>query len=317
MEELLPKELIEDILSETGAFSPETATPVVRSVQNFKPFRIQAKPQEELDLALFSAVFDQAFTFVQTDWRKNFADGCTVSLHESGIMNLSKYRQREESLCVQLAVDEVPDAFLFFMLPGTLYFMLNSFFGGTAFRSAKDGGYLTDVELAVLERVSQSLSSCFSRAFHSVFPTRFKVARANVASEEQYEFMQTDFMLLDMVMNAGETKHHLAFAIPVSYLKYVKEQLGKRQSGELRKTDPNWQKLVADTVLSSEVEVNIGMGDVFIPFEKSVNLKPGDVLPWDVTGPHVVMTILDRPAMKGTIGAIGERYAIKVDEMLF
>lgn len=317
MNELLPKELIEDILGETGAISPDKASSVVRSVQNFKPFRIQVKPQEELDLALFTSVFEQAVSFVQTDWRKNFIDGCEVTLHESGIMNLAKFRQREESLCVQLAVDEISDAFLFFMAPDALYFILNSFLGGASFRSAKGGGYLTDVEIAVLERICQSLGSCFSRAFHSVFPTRFKVTRSNVAPEEQYEFMQTDFMLLDAVMAAGEMKHHFAFAIPVSYLKYVKEQLSKRQSGELRKTDPNWQKLVADTVMASEVDVKIGMGEFFIPFEKSVSLKTGDILPWDADGPRVVMSIHDHPTMRGTIGAIGERYAIKIDEILF
>lgn len=317
LNELLPKEVIQGILEETGAFGSERASRIVKTVENFKPFRIQVKAQEELDLAMFGGAVEQTVQLMQGDWKKRFSGACTLTLRDVSLMNLDKFRWREEGLCVQFFSDDLPDSFLFFIGQSAFHYVLNSFFGGASSDAAKAGAYFTEVESAVLARICQSSFQSLARSLQATHPTNFKTGRVNIPVEDQYEFLQNDYLVADVLAVVGDAKHHVAFAIPASFLKHVKDQTEKRQNGELRKTDPSWQKTVTETVVASLVEVRVELGAFEIPFEKSVSLRVGDVFSWGAATPRAVLSIHGSPAMGGTLGAIGDRYAIKVEEILF
>lgn len=317
MKDLLPQELLHDLLQETGALGQGQASRLVKSVSTFKPFRVVQKTQTDFNVTSFEPGFDNMVELFQKDWRKNFVDGCDIARREAVLVNLKKYRFREESIVSFLQSNLVAEPFLVLFSPKAYFYILNRYLGGGSVKNEREAvRQLTAIELSILERLCLSACTNFTAGFEEVFPTELKMRQLNVNEDGQREFLKADYLVVEFLMNIEGAKYQFAMGLPMSYLKFVKKQLDKNDSTEQKKSDPAWQRAVTDTVLDANVDLRINIGEFTVPFEKSLGLKPGDVFPWEKYGPQVVISILERPRLVGTIGALGENYAIKVDEIL-
>lgn len=317
MKGLLPEELIQDLLKETGAYNKKEARRIIHTVGEFRPFQIKRKSHSEFNLSLFEDVFDQLVISLQKDWKENFIKGCSIGRRESQLMSLKKFKFREESVCVLLKNKDVTEPFFFYMSPSGFYCLLNQYLGGLSMTSAKENiGELTEIESSVLKKITQSFLQCLQNDFASIHPSNLDIARLNLNEEGQKDFYKMEFLTVDFLLNFENDKHQFSLVIPISFLKFVKNILDSQDETEQKKTDPLWKKVVTKTVLSTDIDLKINMGEFSIPFEKSLNLKVGDVFTWEKYGPQVVVSFLERPRMKGTVGTVGENYAIHIDELL-
>lgn len=315
MEDLLPKELLAKILNETGGTDPGKAAHLVKTVTNFRRFAVPPRAVEELDLNRFTPVFDRFAAHVQSEWQRSYAEAATIARKEQRLTNLRKYRFREESVAGEITCAGFSEPGFFFMHPATFYFIMNRYFGGGTFRSELENHEMTAVEKEFMRRLTQNLVELLAKAMRFIAPLEMSLNRLPAGLDVQVEWLDAPMAVCDLIFAEGDRKMHFSVVLPEAWLRNVVKRV--EQADEFhRKSDPMWQKAVRENLMNSTVTLKAELGVIAVPFMQSVNLKVGDVLPWNFTEPRVTLTLDGRQRFIGMIGKVDGNYAIRVDETM-
>lgn len=314
MQGLLPDNIIQDLLQTTGAYGGGEPSRLVAN-GTFKKFNFQQKKKSEFDVSIFEDSFDLIKKRIQEDWQAEFSPDCQLIRQKGELKDLNKYKLREESFCCQYKSELFADSFFIFLGRETFFCLLNYYLGGDLSVSEKSNAVLTDIEDGILQQLVKRLAEYYQQGLKTVYEVPLKFAKAPLSDADQKPDLKSDFLVSEMEMALNDKKFKLAIAVPLALLNLLKEQQQSGGDSVVKKLDPLWQKVISDACLDSQLDLKFQLDQLNIKFGESLNLKVGDVFPWDKSNNHLTVYYNEEPRMTGAIGIIDGNFAVRIDEL--
>ncbi len=313
MSSLLPKEIIEDILNSTGAYGDGKVARVLKG--DFKHFDFQVKKRSEFKLGVFEDGLDKFKELIESDWKLNYLPEFVLRRENAQLTELSRYTFRSQSVCCQYKSNIVADSFFIYFGRDSFFGLLNDYLGGAKLNSAKDAAQFTDIEMIFLKQVVERFEGFVSEAFSYLDKLDLKLVKVGLGESDQKREFSAKHLLCEYIFTVLGKDYKVALAMPQSFLVHLKEKQERENSVESLKPDPSWQSVVTKAFLTTSVELVANLGNLQVPFDKSLNLKPGDTFEWAKENTKITLYQDGKPRVIGTIGVVGENFAVRVDEM--
>lgn len=175
---------------------------------------------------------------------------------------------------------------------------------------------LTEIELALMQNVTDGLLQSFSEAWQSVTP----VAMRLVATEMNAQFAQvvphSDMVVLvTFEVSVGKAKGSMALCVPYVMLEPVVGRLSAQSylSTSTDGTTDDTRRGIADGLSDVEVPVAAELGHARLNVADLLALAPGDVIPLSTRpGADVGVRVGRRVAFSAQVGTRGRRAAIQI-----
>ncbi|MBF0104144.1 MAG: FliM/FliN family flagellar motor switch protein [Deltaproteobacteria bacterium] len=315
MKDLLPQNVLDDILRETGAMDISAASRVFKG--HFKRFDFEQKKKKTLDLAVFEKGLEKLTDSIEKDWKLNYFEDCAIQREKEQVENLAEYQFRENCFCSQLTTELIKESFLVYMSIETFYFLLNDYLGGENAESHKENEILTEIEQYFLKQIMEKICLHITRSFAYLGKLDLKLVNTEFAIEDQDKELYTKHLVVELVTEKEKDSFKFSLAIPLTFASYLEEKAAERTHVAGRQDDPLWQAAVTNAFYSSDLDLNVSLGQISIPFDRFLNLKAGEVFSWDKTSPQVTVYQYDKPVVKGTIGVVDGNFAVRVEELMY
>jgi len=314
MTPLVSHDLLKTILSETGVSESGTITRVLKG--DFKRFDFQVKKNQELDFSFLTQGLDALKLALTEDWKANYLEGIEVTRDIENLIFLSKYQLKAESFCVQFKSVLTKDSFFVYFSAETFYHFFNTYMGGAGVEKAQSKRALTEIEKILFTQIAEGLRGLVDSSFSYLDKLDLKLKELNLSDEEQYKEFENKHLVTEFQFDVNKKSYKIALAIPSSFLEIQKEKMAQKESAQVNKKDPQWQQAITSAFLDTSIDLNVSLGSVVIPFEKSVSLKVGDIFVWDKQNPDVTIYQKDRARIHGTLGVVDGNFAVRVSEMV-
>lgn len=309
---LLPENLITELLKGTGVYGGRSSR-LIRTPGSYRPFTVTRK-KSDLDIKFVEQSLDRLTERLDADWKSFYIKEATLTRNPYAILPLRKSSSVKDAICCRFSLEDSPLPLLVYFDPATLYFILAKYFGGEGAGAPKKNQVMTEIETRFLTTVLKGFKDCFLEAFGV---PAVKLEKINCSAGDQRESLKSDHVVAGHVLKLEQGEFKFAVCLPVSFLQILQSSLKKKQPGQTDEADPVWQRTLMRVISKSDVKVDIHLGQLKIPFSKSVDLHAGDVLSWqNQAGARVELSFLGEKRMRGIIGTVGDNYAIQVDEVL-
>ena len=308
---LLPKEIIKSLLDESGVFGRPHR--LIRTAGKYKPFTVTRK-KSDLDVKAVEKTFAGFLQILDRDWRPVYFKEATLTREEGGMISLRKGRFVKGAFCSVMTVAESKDPVLIYFNPVTVYRLLAKYFGSNGLSDTKKGSILTEIEVSFLEKILEGMAPALGKAFAELCPVTVATGMPYCPEVEQKEFLKNDHYASTFILKTESAEYPFTVCLPPGFLDVLKSGMDKKSSAAERELDPLWQETIKNVVSRSDVTVSIHVGGLVLPFSRSCALKVGDVIPWERTqGAKVEVAFLGATRMSGSIGTVGENYAVQIE----
>lgn len=309
---LLPQNLLEDLVRDTSL--PEGPSRLVRTVARYKPFTVTQK-RADVDLRQIEKMLEEWTARLDQDWKSFYLKDAVLTRTPGAIMPLRKSRLAKDSVCCLFELTDSALPLVVFFEPKTLYLILAKYFGSGDVMGSKKTQVVTDVETRFLTTVLKGVQESFSGVFGKV---AISLKKLNAEPQDQRESLKADHVVTDFSLQIFQEDFRFAAGIPVMFLQALQASLSGKASAGAEEKDPAWQNALVRVVSDASVQVSIRLGQMEIPFSKSVELQVGDILPWHQSGgsTNVEISFLGQLRMLGVVGTVGENYAIQVTRVV-
>lgn len=175
---------------------------------------------------------------------------------------------------------------------------------------------LTEIELALLQGVIETLLSSFSEAWSTVVPARLR----RVGTEMNPQFAQivapSDMVvLISFEVKVGPQTGSLSLCVPYLVLEPVMDRFTARSyfSGLSTDPSPELRDSLASELGTVSIPVSVELGDAELGVGELLALAPGDVIPLSVApGSDAVVRVGRRAAFTAQPGVRGRRAAVQI-----
>ncbi len=175
---------------------------------------------------------------------------------------------------------------------------------------------LTEIELALMQNVTDGLLSAFSEAWQSVAQVNMR----SVATEMNPQFAQvvphSDMVVVvSFELRVGKSKGTMALCVPYVVLEPVIGRLTAQSylSTLADSSSPDTRRGIADGLADVEVPVSAELGQARLNVADLLALAPGDVIPLSShPGADVGVRVGRRVAFSAQAGTRGRRAAIQI-----
>lgn len=314
MKDLLPQEVIEELLLETGAYEEVRPTHLIKT-GTFRNFSFKKKVKTDFNLKTIEEVLDQYLEKNLENWKELYDENCTMVRKPAEMIDVKRYKFREQAFCIEVNCSAIQDPFLIYFGKNTFFVLLNKYLGGGQIRSDKSSEDFTTIEAVFLKKEINQLMQILQNTFQKIFDFDLSVGRVNLTEKEQKSYFNKEFLVEELILNLSNQRFIYSICLPQSFLGALKNYMENASGGDQEDVDPLWQDTVIDAFMTSAVDLKAHIGDFSIPFEKSLNLQVGDVFPWEKQNTQVTVYYEGKPHMVGSMGVQGENYAIKVNEV--
>ena len=202
------------------------------------------------------------------------------------------------------------------MEPRLVFTAVDNFFGGGGkFYNKVEGREFTPTEMRVIRLIIDLLFEDLKEAWKPVMEIEFEYMNsevnpqfANIVSPSEIVIIST--IHVELEGGGGD----INIVMPYAMIEPIRELLDA-VSSDRGEVDGTWQENLRKEVLRSEVPLNSMLVEKTMTIQKVMNLKKGDVLPFDM--PETVVVQAEHVAIfKGKIGLSDGNYAIQVTEKL-
>ncbi len=175
---------------------------------------------------------------------------------------------------------------------------------------------LTEIELALVQNVSEVLLGGFTEAWSSVIPVRFR----HVATEMNPQFAQVVspsemVMLISFELRIGAATGTVSLCVPYLVLEPAMDKLTAQSyfSALTGSSTPELREDIADHLGEVTVPVTVEIGDAALNVGDLLALAVGDVIPLSVApGSDATVRVGLRDAFHAQPGTRGRRVAVQV-----
>lgn len=201
--------------------------------------------------------------------------------------------------------------------PKLVFAVVDNFFGGDGRFPAKiEGREFTATEMRVIQLLLKQTFSDLTDAWAPVMPVQFEYLNsevnphfANIVSPRDYVVVSKFYVELD----GGGGELHVT--LPWSMLEPIREQLDAGVQSDRIERDEGWTQSLRNQLMDSEVELKCELARIRTSVRKMVNLKAGDIIPFDLPA-EVPVRVEDVPLLRGRFGVHNGHRAVRLSGVI-
>jgi flagellar motor switch protein FliM len=198
--------------------------------------------------------------------------------------------------------------------PRLVFTAVDNFFGGTGqFYNKIEGREFTPTEMRVIRILVNMVFKDLRDAWKPVLELEFEYLNSEVNPQFANIVTPTEVVVVSTIhieLEGGGGDLHIT--MPYSMVEPIRELLDAGiQSDRGDDVDDRWLKSLEREVFDAEVEVHSSLGHTDLYLRDLMNLKPGDVIPFEMPE-KIYLVAEDIPVFTGKLGASNSKYAIRI-----
>ncbi len=205
---------------------------------------------------------------------------------------------------------------LFVFDPKFVFIVVDNYFGGSGkFYNKIEGREFTQTENRVIEMMLEKAFVDMKEAWAPVMDVQFEYQSsevnphfANIVSPTEVVVISTFHVELD----GGGGDIHVT--IPYSMLEPIRELLDAGTVSDRTEVDERWTTALMEDIKAADIEVKSELIEVELSLRDVMNMKEGDIIPFDFPDQVLLMTEDDVPVFRGKFGVHNGNNAIKIIE---
>lgn len=238
-----------------------------------------------------------------------------------GPVQMSKFSEYVHSLHVPtnlnlVRVQPLRGTGLVVLDPKFVFASVDNFFGGNGRFAKIEGREFTATEYRIIHMLLKHIFIDLQEAWSSVARLKFEYINseinphfANIVSPTEIVVVTTFHVELD----GGGGDIHVT--MPYSMIEPMRELLDAGVASDRVEHDERWLQALKEEIEDAEVDLHMVLGRGQLKLEELVNLKPGDIVPFDFNGRATVVAE-DVPIFRGTFGVSHGMHSVKIDERI-
>ena len=191
--------------------------------------------------------------------------------------------------------------------------VVNKYFGGSGRTAQIDGRDFTAAESRIVEVVRKRVFADLKEAWSVVASIDLEILSTETNPQfvnqiSLAEIMVTTSYHIDLDGDGGD----LQIVLPHAMLEPLRERLDSGVQGAIEKSDQRWYHALREEVEYAKVDIRTVLGCAEVSLGRLLELKPGDVLPFDFAGQATVYAE-DIPIFRGSFGGSRGQEAVKIE----
>ena len=318
MHGLISQDILNDILSSTGAYDDELSDDrhiYQAGAIDTKKFTFNIKRRSEFNFGNFDNGLNAYTSIVERIWESYGFSGLKFAYKLTQNVDPHEYQFREKSFCSQLNQDGCRSSIFLYVSNDPFYKLMNVYLGGKPTDAYKVRSVLTEIEYIFHNELVARLSKNFSHSLKYIANLEILPVKNAIDNIDQLRNFEKKYVSIEFFLSENEDKPIFSFLIPDGFIKFLSKRMEEFSDSENRKLDPIWRKIITDVVLNSYIDFKISVGEIKMPFAKSYQLQVGDVFDWEKSNSKIMLIDEVRTRLIGEMGVVGENYAIKVEDV--
>jgi len=205
---------------------------------------------------------------------------------------------------------------LFVFDPKLVFIVVDNFFGGSGkFYNKIEGREFTSTEYRIIEIMMEKCFADMVEAWSPVLDIEFEFQNsevnphfANIVSPTEVVVISTFHIELD----GGGGDIHVT--IPYSMLEPIRELLDAGTVSDRSDVDERWTTALAEDIKDANIEVKSVLANVDINLKDIVEMKTGDIIPFEFPETVTLTTDDNVPIYRGKFGVHKNNNAIRIIE---
>lgn len=238
-----------------------------------------------------------------------------------GPVQMSKFAEYVHSLHVPTSLNLVRvlplrGTALIVLDPKFVFASVDNFFGGNGRFAKIEGREFTATENRIIQMLLKRVFADLQDAWSNVARLKIEYINseinphfANIVSPTEIVVVTTFHVELD----GGGGDIHVT--MPYSMIEPMRELLDAGVASDRVEHDERWLQALKEEIEDAEVDLHMVLGRGNVSLEELVNLKPGDIIPFDFNGRATVVAE-DVPIFRGNYGVSHGMHALKIDERI-
>ncbi len=203
---------------------------------------------------------------------------------------------------------------LFVFDPKLVFILVDNFFGGSGkFYNKIEGREFTQTENRIIEKMLELVFIDLKQAWEPVLGVEFEYQNsevnphfANIVSPTEVVVVSTFHVELD----GGGGDIHIT--IPYSMMEPIRELLDAGTVSDRTSVDERWSTSLKEDIKGAEIEVKSSLGEVTLSLRDILEMKAGDIIPFEFPEEVLLTTDDDIPMFRGSFGVSQGNNAIKI-----
>lgn len=203
--------------------------------------------------------------------------------------------------------------------PGLVVLTIERLFGGEGKHSG-DLRPLSVIEQNVASKIVEKILKIYDEAWSKAFPIRTKLHAFEINPQfAQVAPASETAVVMFLEINIRNTTFPMNICFPYFLLDPLIQKLTSEDwvGLTMMKKTPQDRVNIEETLKTTELEMTASVGELILTIQEMLDLEIGDVLVLDkkIEEP-LTISVLDKPRFMGTIGIVGKKKAIRVEEVL-
>jgi flagellar motor switch protein FliM len=309
---------------ESGAEIEEASPPDEKAAVRPYDFRTANRFSKE-QMRTFNIVFDgfaQLFSNRMTAQLRTIVD-CEIGTIEE--LSFNEFNNGQPSPVILAVMQSPPMAgqLLMSLFPDCAYMIINRLLGGTV--SGIDSSKpFSDIDLAMIDRVLNIISTCFSEAWERILELDTIIEHVVTSMQDaQIASLNEATIVVPLTIKIGDEEGFLSFCIPHTAIEPIAKALQSRNyftssedvSEELRQ---RFTEVTRGRLRNANVDLTAYFRDTLANVRDIVSLRAGDVIRLEhkVSEP-LFMRVSHIPKFRVLLGKSGKNYAVKISEIIY
>lgn len=200
--------------------------------------------------------------------------------------------------------------------PEFVSWLVDAFYGGTGVIQPKKTPEFTPTEERLLVRITEALSSALTEVWSEVMPVSLQLTSRETNTAYASLVRRDDpVAIARYTISTGAFRPtSIDVVYPVSSLRVVEGELAAKMLDDGGFVGHEWRERMVGALGNVRVQVRSVLARPTMKLPELMNLQPGDVIPIDPPA-LVPLTVDGRVVAKGTIGEVGNRVAIRIQNV--
>lgn len=327
MEQILTQEEIDALLSglSDGSIEPEQIKEKEIKIEK----EVEQKEIKEFDILKWTKTKKEnlpTLQFIYERFSKSLQSSLSlflerdVEIETSPIQN-TEYKEFIKSLPLPtnmniVTTENLNGFFIVIFDTKVIFYVLETLFGNpTPSVTRIEGRDFTKIELYVIKRLVDIVSSEMEKAWTPVFPIRCKYSRSEMNPNYVTLVSQEEAVVVTQFnIELGNVGGWMKVCIPYGILETIKDFLVSTPSREDMEMRQRWVEKVKENLINVPIEIKAVLGKKRLSLKEFVNIKEGTVILMDryVNDPIEIL-IGDKPKYKGKMGILKGNKAVQLE----
>lgn len=198
--------------------------------------------------------------------------------------------------------------------PKLVFAAVDNFFGGQGRFAKIEGRDFTATENRIIHILLRHVFEDMEAAWTSLAKIKVEYMHSEINPHFANIVSPTEMVVVNsfhVELDGGGGDIHIT--MPASMLEPLREQLDAGVTSDRVESDDRWIQALKEEIEDADVELLMCLGRGQITLAQLVDMKAGDILPFDFNGRATVLAE-DVPVFRGSFGVSRGMHAVRIDE---